>query len=454
MTIIKLHNSLNRKKELFVPLDPENVRMYLCGPTVYDRAHLGNARNVIMFDVLFRLFSRIYGSNKVTYVRNITDIDDKINQKVKSSGRDIGAITNETAKWYLEDMAALGNLDPTHTPRATQYIDEMVAMIAELIGKGHAYKAEGHVLFSVKSYVDYGRLSGRTIDDMIAGARVEIAPYKHDPMDFVLWKPSAPDIVGWDSPWGRGRPGWHIECSAMSYALLGPSFDIHGGGNDLQFPHHENEIAQSCCAYPDAGFANVWMHNEMLQVEGKKMSKSLGNFFTLRDLLDEGYSGEVIRFVFLSTHYSKPMDWTEVKALEAEKILRKWRAITDSVSTSDKVSQVVLNAVADDLNTVGAMVELHAIAKRGDADQLKASASLLGLLSDGMGHWARAVDLSYWENKLLEARQTALQSKDFSKVDRLKSVYVSAGLDVRMSKAGVELVPTAGFDKGRLDCME
>jgi cysteinyl-tRNA synthetase len=454
MTIIKLHNSLNRKKERFVPLDPENVRMYLCGPTVYDRAHLGNARNVIMFDVLFRLFSRIYGSNKVTYVRNITDIDDKINQQVKSSGRDIGTITNETAKWYLEDMAALGNLDPTHTPRATQYIDEMVAMIAELIGKGHAYKAEGHVLFSVKSYVDYGRLSGRTVDDMIAGARVEIAPYKHDPMDFVLWKPSAPDIVGWDSPWGRGRPGWHIECSAMSYALLGPSFDIHGGGNDLQFPHHENEIAQSCCAYPDAGFANVWMHNEMLQVEGKKMSKSLGNFFTLRDLLDEGYSGEVIRFVFLSTHYSKPMDWTEAKALEAEKILRKWRTITDSVPTSNEVSQVVLNAVADDLNTVGAMVELHAIAKRGDADQLKASASLLGLLSDGMGQWARAVDLSYWENKLLEARQTALQSKDFSKVDRLKSVYVSAGLDVRMSKAGVELVPTAGFDKGRLDGME
>jgi cysteinyl-tRNA synthetase len=454
MTIIKLHNSLNRKKELFVPLDPENVRMYLCGPTVYDRAHLGNARNVIMFDVLFRLFSRVYGLNKVTYVRNITDIDDKINHQVKSSGRDIGAITNETAKWYLEDMAALGNLDPTHTPRATQYIDEMIAMIAELIGKGHAYKAEGHVLFSVKSYVDYGRLSGRTVDDMIAGARVEIAPYKHDPMDFVLWKPSAPDIVGWDSPWGRGRPGWHIECSAMSYALLGPSFDIHGGGNDLQFPHHENEIAQSCCAYPDAGFANIWMHNEMLQVEGKKMSKSLGNFFTLRDLLDEGYSGEVIRFVFLSTHYSKPMDWTEVKALEAEKILRKWRAITDSVSTSDEVSQVVLNAVADDLNTVGAMVELHAIAKRGDADQLKASASLLGLLSDGMGHWARAVDLSYWKNKLLEARQTALQSKDFSKVDRLKSVYVSAGLDVRMSKAGVELVPTAGFDIGRLDGME
>ena len=451
MTMIHLYNSLNRKKERFVPLDPKNVRMYLCGPTVYDRAHLGNARNVIMFDVLFRLMNRIYGSSKVTYVRNITDIDDKINQRVKSSGRDITEITEETSTWYLEDMASLGNLDPTHTPRATQYIDEMIAMIVDLIAKGHAYKAEGHVLFSVKSYSDYGRLSGRSIEDMIAGARVEIAPYKRDPMDFVLWKPSMPDITGWNSPWGKGRPGWHIECSAMSYALLGPSFDIHGGGNDLQFPHHENEIAQSCCAYPDTGFANVWMHNEMLQVEGKKMSKSLNNFFTVRDLLNEGYAGEVIRFVFLSTHYSKPMDWTKAKALEAEKILRKWRTITDSTSTLGEVSQVVLNAVADDLNTAGAMVELHAIAARGDADQLKASASLLGLLCDGMGDWARTIDLSYWENKLLEARQTALQSKDFTAVDHLKSVYISAGLEVRMSNKGVELVPTAGFDIGRLD---
>ncbi|MAT87690.1 MAG: cysteine--tRNA ligase [Aestuariivita sp.] len=454
MTIIKLQNSLFRRKEQFVPLDPENVRMYLCGPTVYDRAHLGNARNVIMFDVLFRLFRQVYGEQRVTYVRNITDIDDKINQRVKSSGRDIETITDETTKWFIEDMAALGNLDPTHIPRATQYIDEMVAMIAKLIAKGHAYEADGHVLFSVQSYDDYGRLSGRSVDDMIAGARVEVAPYKRNPMDFILWKPSDPDIPGWDSPWGRGRPGWHIECSAMSYALLGPSFDIHGGGNDLQFPHHENEIAQSCCAYPDAGFANVWMHNEMLQVEGKKMSKSLGNFFTVRDLLDEGYSGEVIRFVFLSTHYSKPMDWTKAKALEAEKILRKWRYITDSVSTSDEVSEVVLNAVADDLNTAGALVELHAIAARGDSDQLKSSASLLGLLSDGMGAWTHAIDLSYWENKLLEARQTALESKDFAEVDHLKSVYVSAGLDVRINKAGVELVPSAGFDIGQLDGIE
>ena len=454
MTIIHLRNSLKRKKERFIPLDPENVRMYLCGPTVYDRAHLGNARNVIMFDVLFRLMRRVYGSSKVTYVRNITDIDDKINQRVKSSGRDIRAITDETASWYLEDMASLGNLDPTHTPRATQYIDEMIEMIADLIAKGHAYEAKGHVLFSVKSYDKYGCLSGRSVEDMIAGARVEVAPYKRDPMDFVLWKPSSPDIIGWNSQWGRGRPGWHIECSAMSYALLGPSFDIHGGGNDLQFPHHENEIAQSCCAYPDSEFANVWMHNEMLQVEGKKMSKSLGNFFTVRDLIDEGYSGEVIRFVFLSTHYSKPMDWTEAKAVEAEKILRKWRKMTDSSFASEEVSQVVLNAVADDLNTVSAMVELHAIAARGDSDQLKASASLLGLLGDDMGNWARRIDLSYWENKLLEARQTALQSKDFTKLDRLKSVYISAGLDVRMGKTGVELVPAAGFDIGKLDDIE
>ncbi len=451
MTIIKLQNTLFRRKERFVPLDPENVRMYLCGPTVYDRAHLGNARNVIMFDVLFRLFRQVYGDKHVTYVRNITDIDDKINQRVKSSGQDIGTITDETTKWFIADMAALGNLDPTHMPRATQYIDEMVAMITRLIAKGHAYEADSHVLFSVQSYDDYGRLSGRTVDDMIAGARVEVAPYKRNPMDFILWKPSDPDIPGWDSPWGRGRPGWHIECSAMSYALLGPSFDIHGGGNDLQFPHHENEIAQSCCAYPDAGFANVWMHNEMLQVEGKKMSKSLDNFFTVRDLLNEGYSGEVIRFVFLSTHYSKPMDWTKAKALEAEKILRKWRNITDSALTSGEVSEVVLDAIADDLNTAGALVELHAIAARGDPEQLKSSASLLGLLSDGMGAWTHKIDLSYWEKKLLEARQMALISKDFAKVDRLKSVYISAGLDVRMNKAGVELVPTAGFDISQLD---
>ncbi|NND20858.1 MAG: cysteine--tRNA ligase, partial [Silicimonas sp.] len=299
MTDITLYNTAHRRKEPFQPIDPENVRMYVCGPTVYDRAHIGNARPVIVFDMLFRLLRHVYGADAVTYVRNFTDVDDKINARAAESGRTIREITDETTRWYLEDMGALGTLEPTKMPRATEWIAEMVGMIEGLVAKGHAYEAEGHVLFRVRSYHDYGKLSGRSVDDMIAGARVEVAPYKEDPMDFVLWKPSSDDLPGWDSPWGRGRPGWHIECSAMAYELLGGEFDIHGGGNDLTFPHHENEIAQSKCS--GHGFARVWMHNEMLQVEGKKMSKSLGNFFTVRDLLDQGVPGEVIRFVFLST---------------------------------------------------------------------------------------------------------------------------------------------------------
>ncbi|MEM6341676.1 MAG: cysteine--tRNA ligase, partial [Pseudomonadota bacterium] len=327
---IDLYNTATKRKERLVPLDPDNVRMYVCGPTVYDRAHIGNARPAIVFDVLYRLLRHEFGADHVTYVRNFTDVDDKINARAAESGRPIAEITEETTQWYLEDMAAIGVMESTHMPRATGYIPQMVALIEELIAKGHAYAAEGHVLFKVRSYVDYGKLSGRSVDDMIAGARVEVAPYKDDPMDFVLWKPSEDDLPGWDSPWGRGRPGWHIECSAMAYDLLGPQFDIHGGGNDLAFPHHENEIAQSKCA--GHGFANVWMHNEMLQVEGKKMSKSLGNFFTVRDLLDQGVPGEVIRFVMLSTHYRKPMDWTEKKREEAEATLRKWYGIAEEAS--------------------------------------------------------------------------------------------------------------------------
>ena len=367
MTTITLQNSKTRKKERFVPIDPENVRMYLCVPTVYDRAHMGNARNVIMFDVLFRLLQHVYGPEHVTYVRNFTDVDDKINQRAAESGRSISAVTEETIAWYLEDMAALGNLEPNHMPRATQYIAEMITMIEGLIQKGHAYAAEGHVLFSVQSDPEYGQLSGRSVDDMIAGARVEVAPYKRDPMDFVLWKPSSSDQPGWDSPWGIGRPGWHIECSAMSHDLLGASFDIHGGGNDLLFPHHENELAQSRCAHPDHGFANYWLHNEMLQVDGKKMSKSLGNFFTVRDLLDQGYPGEVIRFVFLSTHYGKPMDWTDAKAREAEKPLRKWREISAAADAPGAVDAAVFKALGVDLNTAGAITALHALASKGDA---------------------------------------------------------------------------------------
>jgi len=450
MTQIKLHNSMTRRGEVFTPIDPQNVRMYLCGPTVYDRAHIGNARNVIMFDVLYRLLRQVYGAEHVTYVRNFTDVDDKINARAAESGRTIAEITAETTQWYLDDMGALGNLDPNHMPRATDYIAHMIEMIENLIAKGHAYAAEGHVLFSVSSYADYGRLSGRSVDDMIAGARVDVAPYKRDPMDFVLWKPSDATLPGWDSPWGRGRPGWHIECSAMSYELLGATFDIHGGGNDLMFPHHENEIAQSCCANPEGGFANVWLHNEMLQVEGKKMSKSLGNFFTVRDLLDQGYAGEVIRFVFLSTHYGKPMDWTDAKAKEAEKTLRKWRALTDGVAAGDIPTEVI-DTVAEDLNTAGVITILHRLANAGDAATLKAAAGLLGLLQDDMGAWAVAGDLSAYEAMLSHARQTAMDTKDFSQVDHLKSRFQDAGLEVRMSKTGVELIPSTGFDMAKLD---
>ena len=451
MTTITLQNSKTRKKEQFFPIDPENVRMYLCGPTVYDRSHMGNARNVIMFDVLFRLLQHVYGSKHVTYVRNFTDVDDKINQRAANSGRSISAVTEETIAWYLEDMAALGNLEPNHMPRATEYIAQMIAMIEGLIGKGHAYAAEGHVLFSVQSDPEYGQLSGRSVDDMIAGARVEVAPYKRDPMDFVLWKPSDKDQPGWDSPWGIGRPGWHIECSAMSHDLLGPSFDIHGGGNDLLFPHHENELAQSRCAHPDHGFANYWLHNEMLQVDGKKMSKSLGNFFTVRDLLDQGYPGEVIRFVFLSTHYGKPMDWTDAKAREAEKTLRKWREISAAANAPGEVDAAVVKALSEDLNTAGAITVLHALASKGDAAGLRASAELIGLLGKDMGDWAAAVDLSGYEESLFSEREKAMETKDFSEVDRLKSAYQQAGLEVRISKTGVSLIPSAGFDIAQLE---
>ncbi|MFC3614886.1 cysteine--tRNA ligase [Lutimaribacter marinistellae] len=456
MTTIRLHNTKTRTKEVFAPIDPDNVRMYVCGPTVYDRAHLGNARPVVVFDVLYRLLREVYGADHVTYVRNFTDVDDKINARAKDSGREIGEITAETTQWFLDDMGALGALEPDHMPRATAYIPQMIAMIETLIEGGHAYEAEGHVLFSVDSWREgYGKLSGRSVDDMIAGARVEVAPYKRDPMDFVLWKPSSDDLPGWESPWGRGRPGWHIECSAMAYELLGESFDIHGGGNDLMFPHHENEIAQSCCAHPEGDFARVWMHNEMLQVEGKKMSKSLGNFFTVHDLLEQGVPGEVIRFVFLSTHYRKPMDWTEAKAREAEAVLRKWRALTAGIEPAASAAPAVIAALADDLNAAGAIAELHRLASEGDAAVLLASARMLGLLTTELGAWAEtgSLDLSTYEARLAAAREAAIASKDFAEVDRLKAGYVAAGLEVRMSKAGVELVPGPGFDADKLEAV-
>ncbi|MBF9022813.1 cysteine--tRNA ligase [Rhodobacterales bacterium FZCC0069] len=449
---IKLRNSMTRKIEVFAPIDPTDLRLYVCGPTVYDRAHLGNARPAIVFDVLYRLLCHVYGKDHVTYVRNFTDVDDKINAKARETGRAIGEITEETIGWYHADMDAIGVSRPTHEPRATEYIPQMIAMIEDLIAKGHAYAAEGHVLFSVASYPDYGRLSGRTVEDMIAGARIEVAPYKRDAMDFVLWKPSGADTPGWDSPWGYGRPGWHIECSAMSHELLGSHFDIHGGGNDLMFPHHENEIAQSCCAHQGAGFANIWMHNEMLQVEGKKMSKSLGNFFTVRDLLDQGVPGEVIRFVMLSTHYSKPMDWTAKKAEEAEKTLRKWYAQAADAPQAP-VPDAMLAALFDDLNTPLAITALHQISQSGDAASLRAGLSILGLASVGVPDWAASpdVDLSALEAQLFAARQTAMETKDFGPVDALKSALTDAGVEVRMSKEGVELIPTANFDPLKLE---
>lgn len=455
MTTIKLHNSKTRQKQVFTPIDAQNVRMYVCGPTVYDRAHLGNARPVVVFDILNRLLRHVYGDAHVTYARNFTDVDDKINARAAESGREISEITAETTTWFLDDMAELGAIEPDHMPRATQYIPQMVAMIEGLIAKGHAYAAEGHVLFSVESYKEYGALSGRSVDDMIAGARVEVAPYKRNPMDFVLWKPSSDDQPGWESPWGLGRPGWHIECSAMSYDLLGESFDIHGGGNDLMFPHHENEVAQSCCAHPEGQFANLWIHNEMLQVEGKKMSKSLGNFFTVRDLLDKGVSGEVIRFVFLSTHYGKPMDWTEKKAAEAEATLRKWYALTEGANAGE-TPIAVIDALADDLNTSKALTVLHGFASENDASNLKAGLRFLGLLGEAVPAWARApdIDLSEFAGMLASVREKAMETKDFSAVDELKSALISAGVEVRMSKAGVELVPASNFDAAKLEALK
>lgn len=480
MVTIRLHNSKTRKKEVFAPIDPANVRVYVCGPTVYDRAHLGNARPVVVFDTLFRLLRHVYGPEHVTYVRNFTDVDDKINATAlarKEAGAEgtleqlIAERTEETIRWYHEDMDALGALRPAirgvvsqeAEPRATAYVGQMIAMIGDLIARGHAYAKEGHVLFRVRSFKDYGRLSGRSVDDMIAGARVEVAPFKEDPMDFVLWKPSDDSLPGWASPWGRGRPGWHIECSAMSLALLGASFDIHGGGIDLQFPHHENEVAQSCCAHPEADFARVWMHNEMLQVEGKKMSKSLGNFFTVRDLLEQGIPGEVIRFVFLGTHYRKPMDWTAEKEREASLTLASFHNITKGLVPTPEdqldLDPKFLAALADDLNTHLARTVLMGM--KDEPQKLLDHARFLGLLSDdrrglmatltpygGAGASPMLADLAASLDLL---RKKALETKDFAPVDAMKAALVAAGVEVRMSKAGVELLPGPGFDAARLE---
>ena len=458
MTTIRLTNSKTRRKEDFQPIDPRDVRMYVCGPTVYDRAHLGNARPVVVFDTLYRLLRHVYGPDHVTYVRNFTDVDDKINaealrrQKAGSPGtleELIHQRTEETIAWYHADMDALGALRPTHEPRATEYIGQMIAMTAGLIASGHAYEAKGHVLFRVRSYKDYGKLSGRSVDDMIAGARVEVAPFKEDPMDFVLWKPSSGEEPGWSSPWGRGRPGWHIECSAMAHELLGESFDIHGGGLDLQFPHHENEIAQSACAHPHGDFAHYWLHNEMLQVEGKKMSKSLGNFFTVRDLLDQGIPGEVIRFVFLMTHYRSPMDWTAEKARQAEATLRKFYRLAQAGRGNESDGSVV-SALADDLNTAQAIAELHKLTAAEQADKLRGSLQILGLMGQEAPAWAKQVDL-YEEamnllREILVQRRKARERKDYSRADLIRDRLAYYGVTLTDMPDG-RVKPTTSLDQ-------
>lgn len=505
MVEIRLRNTKTRREERFTPLDPENVRMYVCGPTVYDRAHLGNARPVLVFDVLYRLLRHVYGEDHVTYVRNFTDVDDKINataQKRKAAGdpRNLEELirerTEETIGWYHEDMDALGALRPTQEPRATQYIEQMQDMIQVLIDKDHAYvvrdrsnnppqdyvlfdresQEASHALFDVDSYSDYGQLSGRSTRDMIAGARVEVAPYKKNPMDFVLWKPSTPDLPGWDSPWGRGRPGWHIECSAMARELLGESFDIHGGGIDLAFPHHENEIAQSMCAHPEGDFARVWMHNEMLQVEGKKMSKSLGNFFTVRDLLDQGVPGEVIRFVMLMTHYSKPMDWTEKKMREAEGHLMGWNTLKRKVLSDPnrrfdglEPDSGVVDALADDLNTSRALARLFDLAmdakmvdKRDDEPALLFYETLAFLGFDNLDTERlrrrkaidKAFDVTAQIEDLVIKINEARQSKNWDLADRIRSKLTDAGVRVMIDKSGVTFERTPDFDPSKLEALE
>ncbi|HEY8125661.1 MAG TPA: cysteine--tRNA ligase [Methylocystis sp.] len=400
---LKIYNTLTRTKEEFRPIDPAHVRMYVCGPTVYDYAHIGNARPLIVFDVLYRLLRHLAkqgvwdggkGETKVTYVRNITDVDDKINARAAERGVSIRELTEETNKVFQEDVRALGCLEPTVQPRATEHIAQMIAIIERLIASGHAYPADGHVLFDVPSMPSYGRLSRRSLDEMMAGARVDVAPYKRGDMDFVLWKPSKETEPGWDSPWGRGRPGWHIECSAMSWAHLGETFDIHGGGIDLVFPHHENEIAQSCCAFGQDVMANYWIHNGFLQVEGEKMSKSLGNFVTIHELLHtekfggRKWPGEVLRLAMLRTHYRQPIDWT-VKALEeAEKTLQTWMGVVSNLDFSSvgiAEPKAVLASLADDLNTPAALTEIHAaceLASSSDtnANEFVSALQLVGLL--------------------------------------------------------------------------
>ena len=460
---IFLYNSLTRRKEQLETLLPDRVGMYVCGPTVYNLAHIGNARPAVIFDVLARLLRLFYSD--VTYVRNITDVDDKINAASIETGETIGVITERFTAAYHQDMAALNTAQPDAEPRVTDHIEQIVSMIESLVEREHAYLAEGHVLFDIKSFPEYGELSGRSTDDMIAGARVEIAPYKRDPMDFVLWKPSTTELPGWESPWGRGRPGWHIECSAMSESHLGETIDIHGGGRDLIFPHHENEIAQSTCAHGGAPYCRMWVHNEFVTVEGQKMSKSLGNVLLVRDLLDQA-PAEAIRFALLSTHYRAALDWTTVRLDEAKRTLVKWyralEACTTGSSSEEPVpDREVISALCDDLNTSVAFARIHQLVRElgqssDPAEQAKlkhtivASADVLGLLQQDPTTALAALTASSlkrgdidaaWIEQRIEDRRLARINKDFEQADHIRDELSAAGIRIEDSADGTTWHP-------------
>jgi cysteinyl-tRNA synthetase len=455
---LRLHDTLTKEKRAFVPLDPNNVRMYVCGPTVYDFAHIGNARPVIVFDVLFRLLRHLYGPTHVTYVRNITDVDDKINDRAARDfpglplNEAIRKVTEKTAAQFHTDVAALGCLPPTFEPRATDFVlprpdgkADMVTLIRQLIARGHAYEAGGEVLFDTQSMADYGVLSGRRLDEQLAGARVAVDAHKKNPADFVLWKQSSDDEPGWQSPWGRGRPGWHIECSAMSAAYLGDVFDIHGGGLDLIFPHHENEIAQSRCAHGTPTMANYWMHNGFLQVEGEKMSKSLGNFFTINEVLAD-WPGEVLRLNMLKTHYRSPIDWTLKGLEESAKTLDDWYWVAADTEGT-RVADTVVEALSDDLNTPQMVAALHGLRNNAasgnerDRGAFAASLRLLGFLSESSAAWndrkqkASGIDAGQIDG-LIADRTAARARKDFGESDRIRDLLAAMGIVIKDSKDG------------------
>lgn len=445
---LKIYNTLTRSKEFFEPIDRSNVRLYVCGPTVYDYAHIGNARPIIVFDLLFRLLRHLYGENNVKYVRNITDVDDKINARAAERGITIRELTEKTNQIFQADVKALGCLDPTVQPRATEHIAQMIQLIERLMSAGHAYAADRHVLFSVPSMPQYGELSRRSLDEMLAGARVDVAPYKRGDMDFVLWKPSQSSEPGWDSPWGRGRPGWHIECSAMSWAHLGEIFDIHGGGIDLIFPHHENEIAQSCCAFDREIMAHYWMHNGFLQVEGEKMSKSLGNFVTIHELLasetfgGSAWSGAILRLAMLRTHYRQPIDWT-VKALEdAAKVYNDWMRAIDRVTPSKPTEEFIV-ALNDDLNFAKAEAHLH-ILKKSNPAALAACLKFMGFASheaacDNQSEEAQLAKIGLTKSdleQLISQRIEARLTKNWTESDRIRDQLESLGVSLKDNKDG------------------